>query len=219
MDILIILFGGILMVERTVLKRNAKDQLRGKWGLAIAALIIFAIIPSIIISIGSVAESESIMAIGSIVAVIIMGPLMYGLCTFILNLVRDNNTQISDIFSGFNGKVFVKAFLIMLLSGIAIGIGYCILIIPGIILSLMLSQSFFVLVDNNDMSAIDCMKASCQMMNGNKGYLFVLMLSFIGWYILGSITCGIGYLWVYPYYNITLGNFYEQLKGSKTIEQ
>lgn len=206
------------MVERAVLKRNAKDQLRGKWGLAIAALIIFTIIPSIIISIGSVAESQAIMAIGAIIAVIIMGPLMYGLCAFILNMVRGNNAQISDIFAGFNGKVFVKAFIIMLLSGIATSIGFCILIVPGIILSLMFSQSFFILVDNNDMSAIDCMKASCQIMNGNKMYLFVLMLSFIGWYIVGSITCGIGFLWIYPYYNITLGNFYEQVKGVKNIE-
>lgn len=207
------------MVERTVLKRNAKDQLRGKWGLAIAALIIFAIIPSIIIGIGSVAESQSIIAIGIIVAVVIMGPLMYGFCTFILNLIRGNNAQISDIFTGFNGKVFVKAFIIMLLSGIAIEIGFFILIVPGIILSLMFSQSFFVLVDNNDMSAIDCMKRSCQMMSGNKGYLFVLMLSFIGWYIVGSITCGIAYLWILPYYYVTFGNFYEQLKEVKTIEE
>ena len=67
------------------------------------------------------------------------------------------------------------------------------------------------------MSAIDCMKASCALMKGNKMYLFVLMLSFIGWFILGEIPCGIGMLWVCPYYNITLGNFYDQLKDSKAV--
>ena len=148
------------MVERAVLKRNAKDQLRGKWGLAIAAFIISAIIPCIISVIGSVAESNAIITIGIIVAVIITGPLMYGLCTFILNMVRGNDASISDIFAGFNGEVFIKALIIMILTGIAISIGYMILIVPGIILGLMFSQSFFILVDNNDMSAIDSMKAS-----------------------------------------------------------
>ena len=36
--------------------------------------------------------------------------------------------------------------------------------------------------------------------------------------IVGEITCGIGMLWVYPYYNITLGNFYDQLKDSKAVK-
>ena len=91
-----------------------------------------------------------------------------------------------------------------------------ILIVPGIIIGLMFSQSFFILVDNKDMSAIDCMKASYDIMNGNKVYLFVLMLSFIGWFIVGQITCGIAMLWVSPYYNITLGNFYNTLKDDKS---
>ncbi len=39
------------------------------------------------------------------------------------------------------------------------------------------------------------------------------MLSFIGWFILGEITCGIGLLWVMPYYNITIGNFYDELSN------
>ncbi|MGN0144620.1 MAG: DUF975 family protein [Clostridium sp.] len=202
------------MVERSVLKRNAKDQLRGKWGLAIAAFIVSGIICGIISCIGSIAESEEIMIIGYIVAIIISGPMCYGLCTFILNIVRGKDASISDIFAGFNGKVIIKAFIIMILTSIAITIGYIILIIPGIILSIMFSQSFFILVDNNDLSAIDCMKLSCEMMKGNKMYLFVMFLSFLGWYILGTVTCGIGFLWIAPYYNITLGNFYEELKGN-----
>ena len=63
------------MVERAVLKRNSKDQLRGKWGLAIAAFIISAIIPSIISIIGSVTESDAITTIGMIIAVIVAGPI------------------------------------------------------------------------------------------------------------------------------------------------
>lgn len=201
------------MVERAVLKRNSKDQLRGKWGLVIAAFIISAIIPSIISIIGSITESDSITTIGMIIAVIVAGPISYGFCTFILNIIRGKDASISDIFAGFNGKIFVKALIIMILTTIVVGIGYMILIVPGIILSIMFSQSYFILVDNNDLSAIDCIKASCEMMKGNKMYFFILMLSFIGWFILGEITCGIGLLWVMPYYNITIGNFYDELSN------
>ena len=202
------------MVGKVVLKKNAKDQLRGKWGLAISAFVIVGIISSIISIIGSLAESDTIYIIGTIVAVIISGPLNYGLCTFILNIVRGNDATISDVVSGFNGKVFIKSFIIAIVTGIAISIGTLILIVPGIILSIMFSQSMFILVDNNDLSGIDCIKLSCEMMKGNKKYFFVLILSFIGWFIIGEIPCGIGLLWVIPYYNITIGNFYNQFKNN-----
>ena len=200
------------MVERAILKSNAKNQLRGKWGLAIAAYVISAVICGILYGIGVLAESEEIMIIGGIVAIIIAGPIYYGISAFILNIVRGKDAAVSDIFVGFTGKIIIKAIVLMILNSIVISIGYIIFVIPGIILSIMLSQCFFILVDNNDLSAIDCMKLSCEMMKGNKMYLFVLFLSFLGWFILGEITCGIGYLWITPYYSITLGNFYEELK-------
>lgn len=201
------------MVQRWTLKRNTKDQLHGKWGLVIVTFIISAIIPAIITVLGNIFESDIITIIGGIIGFIIIGPLQYGLCTFILNIIRKKEVSICDIFSGFNGKIFVKSLIIMILRGISVGIGYFILIIPGIILSIMFSQSYFILVDNNKLSAIDCMKASCQMMKGNKKYLFVLILSFIGWFIIGQITCGIGLLWITPYYKITIGNFYNELNN------
>ncbi len=216
MSLIIFMEEKFIMVERAVLKRNAKDQLHGKWGLAIAAFVISAIIPCIISTIGSMFESSAVAIIGIIVAIIVSGPIVYGLCTFTLNVVRGKNSAVSDIFAGFNGKIFIKSVVIIILMSVAIGIGYMIFVIPGIILGLMFSQAFFILVDNNDMSAIDCMKTSCSMMSGNKGYLFVLLLSFIGWFILGQITFGIAMLWVCPYYNITLGNFYNELKDNKT---
>lgn len=200
------------MVERAILKSNAKNQLRGKWGLAIAAYLISAVICGILYGIGVLAESEEIMIIGGIVAIIIAGPIYYGISAFILNIVRGKDAAVSDIFVGFTGKIIIKSIVLMILNSIVISIGYIIFVIPGIILSIMLSQCFFILVDNNDLSAIDCMKLSCEMMKGNKMYLFVLFLSFLGWFILGEITCGIGYLWIIPYYSITLGNFYEELK-------
>lgn len=201
------------MIQRSDLKRITKDQLQGKWGLTIVTFIISAIIPTIITVLANIFESGIITIICGIIASIIIGPLEYGLCTFILNIIRKKQVSIFDIFSGFNRKIFLKALIILILRGISVGIGYFILIIPGIILSIMFSQSYFILVDNNHLSAIDCIKSSSQMMKGNKKYFFILILSFIGWFIIGQITCGIGLLWIAPYYKITIGNFYNELNN------
>ena len=53
---------------------------------------------------------------------------------------------------------------------------------------------------------------SMKMMNGHKMELFLLHLSFIGWGILSILTLGIGYIWLVPYKNASLAEFYEYVK-------
>lgn len=42
---------------------------------------------------------------------------------------------------------------------------------------------------------------------------FMLVLSFIPWFLLGSITCGLAYIYVLPYVSTTTANFYNAIKG------
>ena len=91
-------------------------------------------------------------------------------------------------------------------------IGTILFIVPGIIIGLMLSQSYFVLAEDNSKSITECMKESARIMNGYKWDFFVLQLSFIGWAILSIISCGIGFLWLSPYYSLTTANFYLTIK-------
>jgi hypothetical protein len=51
-------------------------------------------------------------------------------------------------------------------------------------------------------------------MYGNKWKLFCLELSFIGWFILGLLTAGIGMLWVMPYITTATAGFYEVANGN-----
>jgi uncharacterized membrane protein len=53
------------------------------------------------------------------------------------------------------------------------------------------------------------------MMNGYKGKLFGLYLSFIGWCLLGTLVLGIGLFWVGPYMSLSVANFYEDLKRNR----
>ena len=56
------------------------------------------------------------------------------------------------------------------------------------------------------------------MMNGHKMELFVLDLSFIGWWFLIGITGGIAALYATPYMVTTRAKFYENLKANYVEE-
>ena len=49
-------------------------------------------------------------------------------------------------------------------------------------------------------------------MYGHKTDLFVLGLSFIGWYILSILTCGILFIWVIPYVQTATVKFLYDIK-------
>ena len=73
-------------------------------------------------------------------------------------------------------------------------------------------MTFYILADNPGMSGSEAIKKSKQMMKGHKWELFVLILSFFWWYVLCTITFGIAYIYVAPYINVTMTNFYEKIK-------
>ena len=70
------------------------------------------------------------------------------------------------------------------------------------------SQSFFLLLDDPGMGALDAMRESAFLMRGNKKRLFLLHLSFIGWACLGVLSLFIGFLWIIPYMVQSLTRFY-----------
>ena len=83
-----------------------------------------------------------------------------------------------------------------------------------IILLLTYSMPYYFLLDNPSFDSIKCFRASRKMMKHNKFKLLRLYLSFILWFILGSLTLGLAYLWIIPYINVTVANFYDVLKGT-----
>ena len=86
-------------------------------------------------------------------------------------------------------------------------------IIPGFVKAISYSQMFFILAECPDVGVTKAMRLSKAMTRGYKWDLFVLWLSFIGWSLLGAVTCGILYLWILPYMNMTIVNAYHALKA------
>ena len=91
------------------------------------------------------------------------------------------------------------------------------IIVFWVVLMLCLSQSYFILYDNEDMPLGDIFRLSMDMMDGHKTDYIILCLSFVGWVFLGIFTLGILYLWLIPYVFVSMANFYDKIKKDVKI--
>ncbi|MDY2959632.1 MAG: DUF975 family protein [Hornefia sp.] len=121
---------------------------------------------------------------------------MIGLASFLLKFIRKNDINPGHIFDGF--EYYFKAVGLVIVQSIFI-FGWALLfIIPGVIKAYSYSQSYYILAENPNKGIIQCITESRRMMDGNKGKLFLLQLTFIGWFILAAIPYGIIYFAVKP---------------------
>ncbi len=81
--------------------------------------------------------------------------------------------------------------------------------------SLIYSQTFFLLHDFPDRSVKELLATSKSLMKGSKGRLFYLIVSFLPLMLLGMLSCGIAYLWLAPYMNTTSAEFFLDLIKTK----
>lgn len=200
------------MITRRELKENSKQQLRGKWGVAIGTCFVYGLLSGISGAF-SAETSPGFYLTLNIVTLLISGPLAVGINRFMLTLARGKEEpRFVQLFSGFS-DVFLKSLGVMILFGLIVFVGIILLVIPGIIATFMYSQAFYILADDPSISVVECLRKSRQMMVGHKFDYFVLQLSFIGWAILCVFTLGIGFLWLMPYMEVALANYYLELKA------
>lgn len=120
-------------------------------------------------------------------------------------------------FQAFTGKYIVPVFVLFVICWVLLFLWSLLLVIPGIIKAFSYSQTYYLFKDLQDADAadqiayVDYVTLSRRLMDGHKLELFVLRLSFIGWDILGWLTCGIGFIWITPYKHMTYMNFYTDL--------
>ena len=81
----------------------------------------------------------------------------------------------------------------------ALSLGYVLLIAPGIITKYSYAMVPYILEERPDFTVHEAFKASKQIMKKHKWELFCLRFSFIGWYIIGILTLGIGLIFINPY--------------------
>lgn len=149
--------------------------------------------------------------IGLIVSSVLAGPIAYGICSYFLRLSRDGASRLENVIDGFTND-FLGNFVLSFMQGLLIFLWSLLLFIPGIIKSYAYSMAFYVKNDHPEYGWKECLDESQRIMNGNKWRLFCLQFSFIGWYILGSLCLGIGTVFVTPYQQAAVTEFYEDIK-------
>ncbi|GAX08485.1 hypothetical protein IWT5_01640 [Secundilactobacillus silagincola] len=128
--------------------------------------------------------------------------------------VGEFTEPVSKSFTIFNrGSYFLGSLALIILVGIFTFLWSLLLIVPGIIKTLSYSQAIFIYRDYLDQGKkigfLEAITLSRKMMDGHKWEYFVIGLSFIGWGLACIIIIPI--IWVYPYMNQTLANFYVKL--------
>ena len=224
-----------MAVTRKELKDNAKQYLRGNWGWAIIVFLITAIIVGIFTGAGHWLDETYINYDGTNIFYQFASPIgsillwigsFIGLSRNIAFLeLRDDQKEEKPYmaaFSVFTENRFGPELINFVLVSIFTFLWTWLLIIPGIIKAYSYSMTPYIVKDmvasDKQVSATDGINASKELMKGHKMALFIFDLSFLGWNILAAITCGIGYLWVTPYYQTAKANFYRHIAGDKFLK-
>lgn len=122
-----------------------------------------------------------------------------------------------DVNMGYLGYAFKRerykgVMITMLYRGVITFLWFLLLIIPGIIKSYAYSMVPYILAENPNIGHSRALQLSNQMTDGHKFEIWVLELSFLGWYILGMILFYVGVFFVKPYENATKAELYLVLR-------
>lgn len=193
-------------MTRQEMKARAREQLGNNifgniWLIAVLAVFIYSAITG--------AAGTIIPGLG---ALILIGPITYGMKKMFLKQARDRQVmELGDLFKGFTDD-FGQTLLIGLMTSIFTTLWLLLLVVPGIVKYYSYSMAYYIKADHPDYDWRQCISESQAMMKGHKWELFVLELSFLGWIIVGAMCLGVGTLWVSAYMEAAHAQFYENIK-------
>ena len=222
-----------MRIDRSAIKQNAKNQMRASKPHACLVALIYLLIINVLtllsnkiqgfgmadftrymegLNSGVLPYMPQISFLGSLITLalsIVSLIISTGFVIYALQISRLQAAGFGTIFEGFS--IFLRAIWLSILTGIFVFLWSLLLIIPGIIAAYRYRLALYIMIDNPQLSVLDCIRESKRLMKGRKWELFVLDLSFIGWYIL----CIVPFvsIWVTPYTEVTYANYYMAVAG------
>ncbi|MEG0856432.1 MAG: DUF975 family protein [Terrisporobacter sp.] len=228
-------------MKRKEIKKLAKTQLKNNLVIMILLSLII-ILP--FVAFACLFEKDVLpFIIGNGLIIISAGSVV--LSNASLKIVRDNKIKLKDALDVLKNvnKVcildcikylvimfFVMIFTIPLTLGMmwAMFVSYdfvmlaiiCLIYILMIILtyclaSVFISQKNYLISDLEDIATFNVISKNFSLLRKNIFKYIKFELSFLGWFILSILTCGIGFILLIPYRQICLAHFYENIKEDK----
>lgn len=162
------------------LRREARGALAGNWKPAILATALYFALTSLILLL-----PFSIGMLASLITMAVIG-YNYSIYNYDIALGRvEDPTRVCN-FDNFGKKLGLFWYITLFTF-----LWSLLLLIPGIIAAIRYSQAFYVLKEHPEYSVPDCVNESKRIMADKKWKYFKLNLSFIGWFMLVCLVCGL----------------------------
>lgn len=146
-----------------------------------------------------------------VLSIFVFTPLYVG-CQRYFVLCGKQPTSLDEVVFAFSNS-YLNIVKIMFFKNLYTFLWTLLLIIPGIIKGYEYRMIPYLLAENPNIDMKEAFSLTKQMMDGDKANAWVLDLSFIGWNLLGALTCCIlNIFYVNPYQNLTNAQLYEALK-------
>lgn len=179
------------------------DTLRSKWLLAIGLNLLHVAVSSVIGMIG--------MGIGNVA---LGGALAFGFNRTMVQIYRGQTPAIETYFDGF--RIYLPTLIAFLLTAAIVLAGFVLLVIPGVIAAIGLSQVFYVLQDQPELGAEAAVRESWRLTwtNGNMWKVFGMMLLSVLVGLGGLLAFGVGLFFAIPLISVMTAGLYEELRLS-----
>ena len=151
------------------------------------------------------------IAIGLAFRLFVGGPIEVGMNRYFLE-ARQDRSDFANLFVMFRSGSYMSVVKATGWRMLFTWLWTLLLIIPGIIMGYAYSMMPYLQADNPSLDYRRAMDLSKAMTEGHKWNIFVLDLSFIGWYLLGLLACCIGVIFVTPYEQATKAELYAALR-------
>ena len=158
---------------------------------------------------GLLAGIATVVILIVLVAKVFVGNLlkMGGYRFFILN--QTAQPGIGTLLDGFRSGHYVNIVLTMFLRDLFTTLWSLLLVVPGIVKHYEYLMVPYIIAENPAMDYKEVFQISKQMMDGEKMEAFIMDLSFLGWYLLSAVTCGLlAIFYVNPYVQASFAEMY-----------
>ncbi len=155
------------------------------------------------------------------ISILLGSVVQLGHAKFCLNLIDGQEVTIESgfatLFSQFSR--YAQAVILNLLTGLFVLLWSLLLVVPGIIAVYSYAMAPYILAEDLNCTAPEAIDRSKELMKGHKLELFVLDLSFIGWFLLSILTMGLGGLALKPYVEVSHASFYRSIAQAPQPEE
>lgn len=207
-------------MDRKTIKQYAKAKIKNNFWTA----YLIGLIPSLIGFgngiINVIFKRPEYSSIGTdnyeIISSIIVSLIYIFISYLTLNFFMKNSkekAEFSDMASNLDAKRYFGFIEVSVLVYIKTVLWSLLLIIPGIIKGLEYTFVPYIKIAHPEYTAKECFERSKYMTDGIKFDIFILNLSFIGWFILSTLTFGILLPFTVAYQSQAIADLYYEISG------